>query len=165
MLLNGTTKSRHFWIFILLLSKFLESWWKNYDVYPKVVFDNARIHLTAEVTKLWSYLNLEINTLPPYTPHLAPVEAAFEISKKRIQSNNREKSVYFGKPSGKRAVLKSLKPIDMEMWCKLWKRFIRNAKEWISDAYESASLQRTLLTHHLNKESEERIERLLLEND
>ena len=108
MWLNGTTRSRHFWIFILLLHEFIESQSGKQDKHPKLIFDNAKIHLTADVRRLCSYLRFEINTLPPYSPQLAPVETIFGISKKRFQARYKEIGMNFGKPSGKRAVLNTL---------------------------------------------------------
>ena len=85
MSVNGTTHAKHFWVFLMLLQKFIENCWGK-QIQKKVVFDNTRFHLTAGVEKLWAYLRLEINTLPAYMPHLVSMEAIFCISKSQISS-------------------------------------------------------------------------------
>ena len=108
---------------------------------PKIVVDNASIHLTALTKRVWSYLKLEINALPAYNPQLAPVELVFGISKKKIQWKNRTKPVNFGNPSGKKMVMESLKTLDTNTCNKIWSKFVRVWKGWIATARESANLE------------------------
>ena len=58
MSVNGTTQAGHFWVFLQLLHKFIENCWEQQADTTKVVFDNARIHLTDKVKRLWTYLRL-----------------------------------------------------------------------------------------------------------
>ena len=159
MSVNGTTKAKHFWIFLQLLHKFIENCWEEQVDTIKVVFDNARIHLTDGVKKLWTYLKLEINTLPAYTPQLAPVETVFGISKRQILKQSSGKPINFGKPSGKRAVMDSLKSLSVEIWIKIWARFIRIAKRWIVEAYGVSKIEEILISGHEDKKDGEQIGR------
>ena len=130
------------------LHEFIESQSGKQEKHPKLIFDNAKIHLTADVRRLCSYLRFEINTLPPYSPQLAPVETIFGISKKRFQARYKEIGMNFGKPSGKRAVLNTLKSISTETCNKIWNKFVRVAKEWIVSAHGSTRLRRMLQSYN-----------------
>ena len=62
--------------------------------------DNASIHSSDSTKRLFAYLNLNIFYLPPYWPHLAPVELLFKIIKSKIRSKFWEKEINFDKNSG-----------------------------------------------------------------
>ena len=98
---------------IWLLCRFIKDLWENQTSHLKIILDNASIHLTEEVKRVWSYWELEINTIPVYTPQLAPVELVFGISKRKIQRKTTRLKVNFGNPSGKKVVMESLKSIDV----------------------------------------------------
>ena len=54
-----------------------------------------------------------------------------DISKRQILKQSSGKPINFGKPSGKRAVMDSLKSLSVEIWIKIWARFIRIAKRCV----------------------------------
>ena len=131
-----------------LLHEFIKSWLGDQTSYPKVIFDNARIHLTLKVKKLCSYLRFEINSLPVCSPQLAHAETVFDISKRRIQRQCNGESKNFGKLNGKRVMLKYLKSLSIEAWLKIWRRFVRIAKMWIIHSCEAAGVKNKLMAKY-----------------
>ena len=75
--------------------------------------------MTKEAKRVCNFLGNEINTLPTYTPQLAPVEFVFGISKKRIQLQDIELQINFGNTSDKKAVMESLRNLDVTICCKI----------------------------------------------
>ena len=65
-----------------------------------ICLDNAFIHSSDSTKRLFTYLNLNVFYLPPYWPHLAPVELLFKIIKSKIRSKFWEKEINFDKNLG-----------------------------------------------------------------
>ena len=162
MPINGTTKALHFCVFIWLLCRFIKDLWETQTSHLKIILENASIHLTEEVKRVWSYWELEINTIPAYTPQLAPVELVFGISKRKIQRQTTRLKVNFWNPSGKKVVMESLKSIDVATCSKIWSKFVRISKYWIITARKSARLNRFLQSDYERKEKQRNIEEILL---
>ena len=158
MSINKTTNTKHFWIFILLLSRFIKDLWENQTSIPKIVFNNASIHLTAETKRVWNYLGFEINTIPAYSPQLAPVELVFGISKRRIQKQIGQQKINFGNPGGKKVVMESLNTLDVTICNKIWSKFIKISKNLIITARKSAKLENYLQSDHLHGDDRNEID-------
>ena len=94
---------------------------------------------------------MEMNLLPPYCPHLAPVEMVFAIVKKEISLRYSGIRRNFSFSDGKNAIVEAMIKIDLEVGLKLWKRFIKEAKSWIWEA----NIERTLNLQNFKEEAED----------
>lgn len=57
----------------------------NCDEYPiGLILDNARIHKAKTTRLLARKLNIHLLFLPPYSPHLNPIEFAWKDGKKQL---------------------------------------------------------------------------------
>ena len=70
-----------------------------------------------------------------------PVKLVFGISKKRIQLQDEELQINFGNPSGKKAVMKSLRNLDVKTCCKIWTKFTKISKSCIIEARDLLDLK------------------------
>ena len=134
ILKNGTTKAMDFWLFLLILKQYLRvsNIWPVREVI--LTLENASIHVST-LSKRWaSFFELEMNLLPPYCLHLAPVEMVFAIVKKAINLRYSGIRKNFSFSDGKNAIVEVMKKKDLEVGLRLWKRFIKEAKSWIWEA-------------------------------
>ena len=66
-----------------------------------IVLDNASIHWTTAAKSTAKSYNMNINRLPPYFPHLDPVEFVFEMVKGHIKHQSSDEIIDYEKGSGK----------------------------------------------------------------
>ena len=71
MYMHGTTSSKDVWIFMMILSQFVDKWMDLLKIRSIVTLDNAAIHLTKQSQKIAACLRFELITLPPYWLQLA----------------------------------------------------------------------------------------------
>ena len=92
VLRKGTNSSREVLLFFIdLEKKLMKRWGTTWSkVWKKliVVFDNAAIHITEEVSSFFSCWGIQAVTLPQYSPELNPLEKAFGIIKTWLTRSN-----------------------------------------------------------------------------
>ena len=124
---NGTAEN--FQIFLIFLKKYIQSWHKS-DAQPYwVILDNAAIHLTESVRRLAKTTGIELNSIPSYSPNLAPVEMVFGVWKRKIWCMKSKEIIDFSKPSGRRTLVNVLKTLHSDAWKRMWLNFIWEAKK------------------------------------
>ena len=84
MTLDWTTNSESFILYLLIQNNFVKMSFKNFDFPIIGVLDNSTVHTTENTKLAVKFLKIEINLLPQYLPHLAPVEKIFGWIKKKI---------------------------------------------------------------------------------
>ena len=127
----STVDSEKYQQFIWILNFAIKAILKNKHKDVIVWCDNASVHSSDSTKKLFDYLNLNIFYLPPYCPHLAPVELLFKIIKTKIRSKFSEIEVNFEKDSGKQLIYNSMNDVTPFHIKQLWKWFVKEAKKLI----------------------------------
>ena len=126
---NGTAKN--FKLFMIFLKKYIHSWYKS-SVQPYwVILDNSAIHFTESVRKLAKTIGIEHNSIPSYSPNLAPVEMVFGVAKRKIWCMKSKEIIDFSYPSGKKALVDVLKTLNTDVWNGMWLNFILEANKSI----------------------------------
>ena len=98
----------------MLLKKFLDSLRLNNRGTFKLLVDNAGIHISKESRRTWAYKGFEINTIPDYSPSLAPVELVFASSKWYIRGQSALGKIDFLNRSGNVTVMNSIARLEKE---------------------------------------------------
>ncbi len=92
VLRKGINSARESLLFFIDLERVLkEKEGVKFDAYRKkliVVFDNASIHTTEELSNFFRIRGIQAVTLPQYTPEWNPVEKVFSLVKTRIVRKN-----------------------------------------------------------------------------
>ena len=71
-----------------LVKKFFHALAEKYPNKPIIVFlDNARYQKTQEVQECARELGIQLEYLPPYTPHYNLIERAWKFVKKKVLAN------------------------------------------------------------------------------
>ena len=128
---SGTTNSKKFWIFLMLLKKFIEIWTQIKAENVVITMDNTVIHHSKITLKAVTALELKILLLPPYSPSLAPVEWVFGICKKKLAATRKWRLIDFEKRYGRREIAEILLQIDRTMIMRIWVKFLEEAKSII----------------------------------
>ena len=134
MTAGGTTKTFDYWIFLMLLSKYIKILFRGQATSIKLLVDNASIHVSSKSKLICSHYGFEINTLPPYSPNLAPVELVFALSKKSVCKELTKKKLNFDKPIERAVVHNSFRKISKKEGLEIWRKFINEAKSCIFNA-------------------------------
>ena len=138
MIHYSTTTSQDFWLFLYLLKVHL-NWQNNYkDKQVVVTLDNASIHSTADVKATASKFGMKIIGLPPYWPHLAPVEYVFGAIKGHIRNTSTYGIINYSKSSGKR-IIKGFKELTQAKGINLWHKMVKESKLVIQEAFKIIS--------------------------
>ena len=136
MILSESSTHFTFCIFLFLLQNYVRFIWGKVKFPIKVMLENASIHLTSQTMKIAQYLKMELNYLPQYWPHLAPIELIFGALKKRITVIKLGETIDFAKPSGKRFIIECLSQNGRDKCKNLWIHFIKEAKRVIIEVTE-----------------------------
>ena len=96
--------------------------------------------------KIAQYLKMELNYLPPYLPHLAPIELIFGALKKRITVIKLGEEIDFAKPSEKRFIIECLSQNGRDKCKNLWIHFMNEAKRVIIEVTEKKKKSFMLLS-------------------
>ena len=137
---SGTTSSKKFWIFLMLLKKFIEIWTPISTENVDITMDNAVIHHSKITSKAATALELKILLLPPYSPSLAPVEWVFGICKKKMAATRKWRFIDFEKRYGRREIVEILLQIDRKMIRRIWVKFLEEAKAIILNVLHARRL-------------------------
>ena len=138
---DETVKSLEYCIFIMILNAYLQGLNLKWEASStKLLVDNASIHISSESVNVWTYYGFEINSLPPYSPNLAPVEMVFGLSKKLISKKYTKKKINFENRSGKLAIMNSFAGLDTKLCLKLWGEIVRQAGIVINEAKISSEV-------------------------
>ena len=135
-LVDETVTAQDFGLFLFLLSTYIKSNFPAFEERTTLVLDNASIHLTHSTKNIATKYGMKILGLPPYWPHLAPVEFVFGLVKGHIKNSDQNKSIDYSKRSGKRVIAAGLQYVTKDKALKMWRKTIRIARETILDAYE-----------------------------
>ena len=125
---DGTGTTTTFCFFLMILKQYVESIFENEVPELWVMLDNAAIHWTEVTRRTAAYYNFQMNYLPPYWPHLAPVEVVFGIAKRNLINLKTGVQVNFSKATGKKIIADSFNAIKPSTMSELWTRFIGEAK-------------------------------------
>ena len=136
LLVDDTVTAQDFGLFLLLLNTYIKSNFPTYEERTTLVLDNASIHLTNSTKNIATQFGMKILGLPPYWPHLAPVEFVFGLVKGHIKSSDQNRSIDYSKSSGKRVIASGLQYLTKAKVLKMWRKAIETARETIVDAYE-----------------------------
>ena len=128
MNVDKTTDSVDYWIFLMILSNYVEMWIQKYSESVKLIIDNASIHLSLSSKRTAMFYNFEIHSFLPFPPNLAPEEMVFGICKKTIVKSLQNKVINFSKPGWQKGIITSLKIFDKSTVINLWRKFIKEAK-------------------------------------
>ena len=126
---DGTGTIKAFCFFLMILKQYVESIFENEVLEFWIMLDNAAIHWAEATRRIAALYNFQMNYLPPYWPHLAPVEVVFGIAKKNLISLKLEVQVNFSKAEGKKIIADSFRAIESSTMSGLWKRFLRTPKQ------------------------------------
>ena len=137
MMLDSMNNKYTFWIYILILKKYIEFVLKPPKNPIIVMLDNSSVHLTNEVKRVSKHSFIEIHYLHPYCLHLAPIELIFGATKRRISNLNTNNPIYFTKPTGKKIIINSLEHINTEICMNFWRKFTKEAKASIISARDA----------------------------
>ena len=141
---SKTTTARRFSQFLMILQKF---WTIVIGIDPqtlKVTLDNAAIHLAQKTKRVAALLDLQIYSLPQYSPSLAPTEWVFGIMKKKISHRRPKTIINFSKNYGKNIIYDSLLDLEQEEGSRIWKYFIYQARDVIYKCRDQLSIERLL---------------------
>ena len=73
-------------------------------------------------------IGIELNSVPSYSPNLAPVEMVFGVLKRKIWCM-KAKKIDFSKPNGRRTLANVLKKLHNDTWKRMWLNLIWEAKK------------------------------------
>lgn len=95
MVVNETVNSEHIVIYMWVLREWLRV--RNIDIDSEVVItmDNAKVHLSEYTSKKMSAMGYTVHYLPPYSPHLAPIETIFKYAKSKVKCLYNHKKLNF----------------------------------------------------------------------
>ena len=82
---KSTIDSELFQQFLCILNYVLNFTMKTKTQTVVLNIDNASTHVSERTKKVLSKMNCWVNFLPPYCPHLAPVELFFKILKLKLE--------------------------------------------------------------------------------
>ena len=131
ILTNKTTDSNAFCRFLLLVRSYCLICFGIESSHLKITLDNAPIHVSKKTQKGAEYLGIQMITLPPYSPILAPCEWVFGMSKSTLAQVKSIERINFGKRSGQRTIVDAVSKLTSTKGCRLWSLFVRNSKEII----------------------------------
>ena len=123
---DKTTNSVKFWRYLLLLRKFVTIWMKVDSENVVYTLDNAPIHVSLKTKKAAEQLETKLFLLPPYSPSLAPTEWVFGVSKKRLSSQKKMRSINFSKQRGKIEIIECFNMIDRNSGVRIWMQFFKS---------------------------------------
>ena len=135
-LIDDTTTSQDFWLFLFILKTYIETNFLSRRERTTLILDNASIHLTRESKLTASRYDMKMLGIPPYWPHLAPVEFVFGLVKGFIKNSCQWKLIDYSKRSGKIAIMRGLECLTREKALRMWRKVIRIGRETILEVYE-----------------------------
>lgn len=128
---NNIVKSLDFWIFLKLISKIFESFFKEDKVKNVLLIDNAPTHKSKLSTKMMEELKLEVMFLIPYWPEQAPVEKDFLSVKMKMRASRDYSSLNFDKPAAMKRIFEKINEVKATTWHLHWLEAIREARKSI----------------------------------
>ena len=128
MSVGGTTKSKEYCLFLMILDSYTKMWVCKQRTPIKLMVDNASIHVSKESKRIWNYLNFEIHALPPYSPNLSPVEMIFGISKRKIAFVPSSTKINFSSSRGRMTIINSFNTLSKRVIVGLWRELVKQAK-------------------------------------
>ena len=134
MLNPDTTTTKDFGMFFYLLRLYLDKWFYPEGAEVVITIKNVGIHLTLQAKNTEVKLNMKIIWLPPYWPHLAPVELVFGLIKAYIHRRSTFECLDYSKTSGKRIIIKGLEGLTTQIGRKMWTSIVKTASRIIIDA-------------------------------
>ena len=137
-IVDSTVNSKLFSKFIIILNKYIEHWTQIKKDKTVVFLDNAAVHTSKLSFWTANQNGLKYCFLPQYSPHLAPVEVIFGITKKKMSSTPHASKINFSKNTGKDAIWNALESISKTLVQKLWMKFVREAKAAVVNAQKAA---------------------------
>ena len=148
MLNPGTTTTQDFGMFLYILRVYLDRWFNHGGAEVVITVDNVSIHWTSQAKETAAKLNMRIIGLPPYWPHLAPVELVFGYVKNHIRRQCISNSVDYSKTSGKRTIIKGLEGLTSQVGYKMWKKVVQTSKHIIVEASQDKLRSEQANTDH-----------------
>ena len=140
LLVNETVTGQDFNVFLYLLRIYIDSTFKDLIGKAIVTIDNASIHLTADNKKTAAKYGFEMLGLPPYWPHLAPVEYVFGMIKGYIRNKSFSKELDYSNASGKEAIVSGLALLSKEKAQRMWTKIAKTARiailEGVDESYK-----------------------------
>ena len=128
---KSTIDSRLFWQFLWILNYAVKSTIKKRKDDIIINMDNAATHVSETTKKLLKLMKYPVQYLPPYWPHLAPIELFFIVIKTIIGSKFWNEIIDYNKNSGRDWIFRSWCSIDSKIISGLWICFVKDAKKCI----------------------------------
>ena len=125
---KSTINSELFQQFLCILNYVLKTTNKIWIKNVVLNLDNASIHSSEKTKKLFELMKYNVNYLPPYCPHLAPVELLFKIIKTKVRSYHSDIELDFSRNSGRDCLFQVCSTITANEIKRLWSLFIKQAK-------------------------------------
>ena len=111
MFIDSTYYSDKFSLFIQHLIKWLETN-NNFEFNEVIIImDNWSIHKCANIKTLLKVSKITILYIPPYSPHLAPIEIYFGLFKKKLLSNSSKQMIKINSKDNYSKILDSFRGI------------------------------------------------------
>ena len=96
-----------------------------------ITMDNSKVHKTNKVLDLLDKCGAKIAFIPAYTPSLAPIELIFNVFKRSLNKQWKDRTVILNKLEGLRQIKETLALIDKTMIIKVFRKFIKALSEML----------------------------------
>ena len=125
-----TVKSNYFWRFLVIMKSFI-ALCLNHDQDNLILSlkINAPIHLVTKIRRVAYLIRLRVMWLPLYSPTLAPIKRAFELSKKIL--TKKENWYKFCEKLCKMMIVCTLRKINQKQGIKILRKSHLEGKECI----------------------------------
>ena len=118
---QNTINSILFFQFLIVLC----NWVEKLDIFQEkeilMILDNWSSHRSHRVQEFMADCRIKLCFIPPYSPHLAPVEQIFRTLKNRLKKNLKNRSVKLSKNEGWQdlyPIFQSIAKKDVQTWFK-----------------------------------------------
>ena len=91
--------------------------------------ENSKIHKTNKVLDLLDKCGAKIAFIPSYTPSLAPIELIFNILKRSLSKQWKDKTIILIKPEELRQIKETLALVGKIIIFKVFRKFIKSLYE------------------------------------
>ena len=132
MVTDSMFDSNRFALFLQHLFKWIEDN-KNFGFSEvMVIMDNWSIHKSANVRTLLKKQKITIAFIPPYSPHLAPIEMYFGLFKKCLISNLGKQTINIQNKDNFNRVLESFKGVNSSTIKNIFGRFYKEIQNHLN---------------------------------
>ena len=96
-----------------------------------IILYNSRIHKTKGCLDIFEKSGAKVAFIPSYTPSLAPIELIFNVLKRFLSKQWKNRTTILNKPEGLREIKEALAVIDKSIIFRAFKNFLKNLSMFI----------------------------------